>query len=78
VILEGYKTNFETLKKAGANGDLCIMECQDKQTGKTVIAICAVGREEGGDFTMHPLAKMFDGDPYEELNPPDDKGGFHQ
>lgn len=71
-ISKGYKANFETLKQAGANNDLALMECTDKATGKTVMAICAVSRVKG-KFVFSPLAKMFDGNPYEELVPPLDQ-----
>jgi hypothetical protein len=72
-ILEGYKKNFETLQKAADNGDLALMECTDRKTGQIVNVVCAVERhpetpEE--EYHMIPLAKMFDGNPYEELNPP--------
>lgn len=68
-ISVGYQANFDTLRKAFRNGDVCLMECTDSTTGKPVVAICAVERIEG-DYAMKPLAKMFDGNPYEELNPP--------
>ena len=45
------------------------MECTDAVTGKPVIAICAVNTVNG-EYEFSPLAKMFDGNPYEELNPP--------
>ena len=69
MIQEGYKTNFETLKRAAAAGDLALVECRDKETGKPVIAVCAVSRI-GDDYVFVPLAKMFDGNPYDELEPP--------
>lgn len=67
-ILEGYKSNFETLISAAKNDRLCLMECVDK-CGNTVIAVCAVNEIED-EFEFVPLAKMFDGNPYEELQPP--------
>lgn len=75
MIAEGHKANFETLKQAAEDGNLAIMDCQDKETGKQVIVICAVGFD-GDEYTMVPLAKMFDGDPYEELNPPGTESGY--
>ena len=69
-IQKGYKANFETMKAAFANGDVCIMECTDTTTKKPVIVICAAQREDDGDVTFVPLAKMFDGNPYNELEPP--------
>lgn len=68
-IAKGHKANFETLKRASANGDLALMECVDKATGKSVIAICAVSFD-GEEYEFTPLAKMFDGNPYKELVPP--------
>lgn len=68
-ILAGYKANLKTLQRASNNGDLALMECTDKTTGKPVIAICAVSRKNG-EYSFSPLAKMFDGDPYLEIDPP--------
>ena len=69
MIQEGYKLNFETLKQAAANGDLALVECADHE-GRPVITICAIYLDAEGMYNTVPLAKMFDGDPYEELNPP--------
>ena len=68
-IQPGYKMNLETLISAAKNGDLALMECRDKQTDKPVITICAV-QKDSEVFEFIPLAKMFDGNPYDELNPP--------
>ena len=68
-IPKGHKNNFETLKKAAVNGDLALMECTDKNTGKKVNVICAV-QWENEEYNFIPLAKMFNGNPYEELLPP--------
>ncbi len=69
MIAKGYRDNFETLCRAIRNNDACIVECTDAVTGKPVMVICAV--EENGDiFEMKPFAKLFDGNPYEELIPP--------
>jgi hypothetical protein len=69
MITKGYRANFETLKKAFKNKAVALMECTDAVTGKPVIAICAVNTVNG-EYEFSPLAKMFDGNPYEELNPP--------
>jgi len=68
-IAIGYKENFETLCCAVKNGDVCIVECTDKITHQLVNVICAVSAD-GTDVVLAPLAKMFDGNPYEELDPP--------
>ena len=69
MITKGYIANFETLERAFKHGDVALMECTDAVTGKPVIAICAVNTVNG-EYEFSPLAKMFDGNPYEELNPP--------
>ena len=73
-ISKGYQANFETLQRAEANGDLALLECKDAKSGQPVIAIVAVQRsaKPGMMVEFVPLAKMFDGNPYEELLPPED------
>jgi hypothetical protein len=69
-IPEGHKQNFQTILDATHHNDLTLMECTDKATGQTVYTVCAVYIEDN-QYVFVPLAKMFDGDPYEELNPPE-------
>ena len=69
MIQQGYQINFETLRTASSNNDLALVECTDKKTGKPVIAICAIQLTDG-EYNITPLAKMFDGNPYDELDPP--------
>ena len=66
----GYKDNFDTLCQAVRNEDVCLAACIDKATGKDVSVVCAVMREANGDYILIPLAKLFDGNPYEEIDPP--------
>lgn len=68
-IAEGYKANFNTLLRAVKNGDTCLMECNDAVTGKPVMVVAAIYEEDGEHVTV-PLAKLFDGNPYEQLVPP--------
>ena len=68
-ISAGHKANLETLKAAFEAGDVALLECTDAKTGLPVIALCAVNRVDG-EFEFAPFAKMFDGNPYEELMPP--------
>lgn len=75
-FLAGYRPNFETLQQASDNGDLALLECQDKKTLQKVAVIVAVYLDNEGLYNIVPLAKMFDGDPYKELNPPAPGGGF--
>jgi hypothetical protein len=70
-IAEGYKTNLETLSRAFSENNVCLMECTEIATGNTVTVICAVFFDkDNGEYHFTPFAKMFDGNPYEEINPP--------
>ena len=72
----GYKQNFDMLQKAFAAGDVALMECQLAATGEPVAVICAANRQVDGDVEFAPFAMMFQGNPYEMLNPPNPGGGF--
>lgn len=65
-IREGYKTNFETLKAAADAGDLCIMEVYNRISGAPAVLVCATYQDDDGYINFVPLARMFDGNPYEE------------
>lgn len=62
--------NFETLLDAVNEGLVALISCIDKETQKPVAVICAVNNHEGGDVSFVPLAKLFDGNPYDEVEPP--------
>lgn len=68
-IAKGYKLNFETMLAAAKVSGLALLECTDKVTGKPVMAIVMCQRC-GTDTIFTPVAKLFDGNPYEELDPP--------
>lgn len=68
-IPKGHKTNYETLLKAAQSNDLALMECTDTKTGDPVYVLCAVNRLNK-EFEFVPLARLFNSDPYEEVNPP--------
>lgn len=76
-ISKAYQRNFQTLLDAAKNGDLCLMECTDAETGRPVMTVCAVNVVQDPtmsepQYQMVPIAKMFDGNPYEEVMPPMD------
>jgi hypothetical protein len=73
---KAHAKNFETLRKAFAAGDVCLMETEIVATKERVAAICAVKRHENGDTEIIPFALMMNGNPYELLNPPKPEGGF--
>lgn len=63
------KANFETLRRACEAEDLALVSCRDKATGKTVAVLCVM-QECDDEIIMTPLARLFDGNPYDELEPP--------
>lgn len=71
----GHKKNLETIYRAAKHGALALVDCQEKSTGKSVTVLCAIGWD-GKEYQITPFAKMFDGNPYDELNPPDANGGY--
>lgn len=68
-IPEGCRSHFDTLLLASENGDLCLVECYAVGTGQPVYTLCAVNRD-AQDVELVPLAKLFAGNPYDELTPP--------
>lgn len=68
-IAEGYKHNFNELIRAVSNGDAALLETTEKATGKPAIVLVAVVFD-GKEYELTPMARMFDSNPYEELDPP--------
>ena len=69
--------NFATLERACRDGRLALLDCRDIRTGKPARVIVAVAASPDGEaYEFIPLARMFDGDPYDELNPPSPEGGY--
>lgn len=68
-IPKGHRATLETIQRAARNGALAIVACTDKATKRPVTVLCAIGREND-DYVISPLAKLFDGNPYDELDPP--------
>lgn len=69
MIPQPYRDNFTTLLRAVSNGDACLMECHERQTGQPAYVICAVSRI-GPEYLFTPFARLFDGNPYDLLTPP--------
>ena len=70
-FLDGYKDNFDTLSRAFGDQSVAMVECKDRATGKLVAVVCAMQRDSDGSVTMVPFARMIDGNPYEQLDPPE-------
>lgn len=67
---EAQKNNFNTLGDAFKAERVALVSCTDAKTGELVPTICAVNELEDGEIELVPFARLFDGDPYEQLLPP--------
>lgn len=63
------KLTFDSLCAAAQAHELCLAECTDRKTGEKVNVIC-MGAVEDGVVTLHPLGKLFRGNPFNEVTPP--------
>ena len=70
MIPEAHKKNFDSLIDAFGDKSICLLECRDAQTGQPVYAICAVNQVQD-KLDLVPFARMFDGNPFDELLAPD-------
>ena len=68
-LRKGDTANFETLKKAGINGDLALVSAIRKSDGKSVALVCAMGWD-GESYLPAPLAVMVEGNPFELFHDP--------
>ena len=68
-LTKGERSNFNTIIDAAKAGRLALMSCEDAQTGKKVATICAVNWVNG-EVEFVPMARLFDGNPYDLLKPP--------
>ena len=74
-IVQDHQDNFDTLNEAFKNGDVCLMDCIEKDTWEHVAVICAMTIDhKTKEYVMVPFARFFNGNPYEMLiNPSDPK-----
>lgn len=68
------RTNFNTLLRAAASGDLALLECTDAATGEPRYVLCAVGRNSG-DYVTTPFGHLAPGNPYDAYLPPETSSG---
>lgn len=73
--VKAHTANLKTILQAAKCGNLGLVECQLRQTGEKVAVLMAFGRK-GDETTLTPFAVLFNGNPYEMLNPPAPEGGF--
>ncbi len=58
-VLDPHRENFDTMKRASAEGRLALLVCKDRQTGEEVPLICIVN-DGDGEYVLHPIALMLD------------------
>lgn len=63
------QANFQVLLNAARSNDLALLSCKSKLMGEPVYTICAVSRLDG-EIAFSPIGRLFNGNPYEELDPP--------
>ena len=68
-LTKGEQKNLETIIQAAKDGNLALASCEDAKTGKKVAVVCAVNWVNG-EFEFVPMARLFDGNPYDQLKPP--------
>jgi len=68
-IPTSYRTNFDTLLRAAADGNLALLECTDVVTGQPRYVLCAVGFD-GASYCMTPFGHLAEGDPFSLYRPP--------
>lgn len=61
-------TNFETMLRAAAAGDLALLECT--KDGKPAYVITAIAFD-GKDYLMTPFGEMANGNPFDMYQPPE-------
>ncbi|URW75899.1 DUF6117 family protein [Sphingomonas donggukensis] len=69
------RTNFATLLRAAAAGDLALVECLDAGTRELRYVIAAIGRDDE-DFVMTPFGHLAPANPFGTYLPPAPDGGF--
>jgi antitoxin (DNA-binding transcriptional repressor) of toxin-antitoxin stability system len=72
-IVQKHKRNFDTLLRAAKDGNLVLVECTETATGEKVAVICAVNRPDG-EYELVPMARFWNGNPYDVIEPPTTQG----
>ena len=61
---------FDMLMIAGSEGRLCLVRCTEKNTGQKVMVLGIVTGQTELTNTVIPVARFFEGDPFDQINPP--------
>lgn len=63
----GYRAHLTNIQRAVRNGDIALTVLRDRQSGVPVPVVVAIAPTAKDEVTFFPLAKLFAGNPYEEL-----------
>jgi len=58
-----------TIVDAAHDHRLCVAICEDRKTGKKVQVLCE-SYVENGSVQYNPVARLFSGNPHNEITPP--------
>lgn len=64
------KHNLQTIERAARQGRLSVLRVQERSTGKYVTILTAISDTDTKELDIVPLARLFDGNPYDEFIPP--------
>ena len=71
-FLDAFHEDFEEMRTAFLQGAVALVECTDALTGEMIATICTITMD-GEEAVMLPVARMFEGDAFEQVLPPADR-----
>lgn len=63
------KYTFDNIIEAGKEHRLCLAACDDRKTGRKAYVLCETYVENGVTH-FNPVARLFNGNPHNEVTPP--------
>ena len=63
------RDSYMTLNEAALDHRLCLAQCEDIRTGAKTFVVCSI-EQENGCTTYVPLARLFNGNPSNEVTSP--------
>ena len=63
------RDSYIALNEAALDHRLCLAQCEDVRTGLKVFVVCSI-EQENGCTTYVPLARLFNGNPANEVTSP--------
>jgi hypothetical protein len=71
-IPDHVRTNFQTLLRAAASGELALIECTDNISAEPRYVLCAIAFDPAPDaFILTPFGHLAADDPYQLYVPPE-------